>query len=169
MYSVRHEMTDDIKFLAHFLQDLYKVHITTKSPERKEYFRKFALFYEILFMVLTILYISAVFIFIPFPIYEYYTHNKLVGIIPLYFPGIDEQTMVGYMILILFQALIMAFGVAGFLSCDYFFCCDHHKFIDFCQTYFSWYRTNSNRFTRKWQFTHRKSSLSEYSANASKA
>lgn len=32
-----------------FLQHIYEVHITTKSPARREYFRKFSLFIEISF------------------------------------------------------------------------------------------------------------------------
>lgn len=48
LYNV-YANTNKMKYVMRFLQHIYKVHITTKSPARREYFRKFALFIEILF------------------------------------------------------------------------------------------------------------------------
>lgn len=111
----------ELKYVMRFLQQLYKVHITTKSHARKEYFERFSLFTEYFFKILMIPYYSADFLFFVYPIYVYYTQNELIPLIPLYVLGLDENTETGYIVLVFFQFHLIVMFVVGLFLADYFF------------------------------------------------
>lgn len=112
-----------------FIRNLYKVHITAESSERVEYFKKCALYTEYLFIGMTILYISATFSFLIYPLYMYFFENEIVPILPIYLPYVDENTHYGYIILTSFQASAFLMVLFGLLACDFFIA---HKSVDFC-------------------------------------
>lgn len=110
---------EDMNQVMLSLQDLYKTHITTESPERREYFRKFAFFLEILFKALVVVYISISVMFFLYPIFGYVIQNELVTFFPLYFPFVDEKSIPGYTFLIVLQGLTIILAVIGFFAFDY--------------------------------------------------
>lgn len=69
---------------------------------------------------MTTLYIFSVFTFFPYPLYMYYFKNKVVTMIPLYLPGVDESHLTGYIILSAYQIIIFVIGTLGVLACDFF-------------------------------------------------
>lgn len=112
--------SQDFRWLARFLEHLYKAHITTKSPVRLKYFEKFARITEIFFQCLFILYISSVILFLVYPFFMFVTQNELIPLFPLYIPGIDEKTTSGYIILTMSHLYLLILCVMGLLSYDYF-------------------------------------------------
>lgn len=118
MYHIRY--VDDLQWIIRFVQNLYHIHVTTKSVERIDYFDKFALFTEIFFHVMTTLYILSVFTFLPYPIYMYFFKNEVVPIIPLYLPYVDDEQLSGYIILGTFHIIIFFLATLGVLACDFF-------------------------------------------------
>lgn len=112
--------SDDFAWLAYCLQHFFEVHIKSKVPDRLEYFRKFALFTEFLFILEFILYCCAVIIFFLFPFYMYFFQSKLIPIIPIFIPFLDENTIIGYTILVIIQTYFVISALLGLLSYDYF-------------------------------------------------
>lgn len=73
--------TDDIQWIIETIQNLYRVHIKSKSPDRIEYFNKFALFTEILFLAMIIMYATVVVAFLLFPVFIYATTNEIILVV----------------------------------------------------------------------------------------
>lgn len=118
LYHIRY--VEDLQWIIRFIQNLYEIHTKTKSPERKEYFNNFAMATELLFKVITTLYILSVFTFFPYPIYMYLFKHEVVTIIPLYLPLVDDKTFIGYVFLCSFQVLMFFWATLGVLACDFF-------------------------------------------------
>lgn len=118
IYHIRY--ADEMQWSFRSIQNFFEIHSKTKSPERVEYFSKFALVIEILFKVMTIVYTLTVFMFFPYPIYTYFYKNEVVPILPVILPFIDYSTPVGYIFLSVFQTLTSLFCTLGYLAFDYF-------------------------------------------------
>ncbi|XP_031636823.1 odorant receptor 67d-like [Contarinia nasturtii] len=118
MFHIRY--VEDLQWVIHFIQKLYKAHIKTKSKERLAFFSNFAFGTEVFFKVITTLYILSVFTFFPYPLYMYYFENEVVTIIPVYLPGVDETQLAGYIILSCYQVLLFILATFGVLACDFF-------------------------------------------------
>lgn len=118
MYHIRY--TDDFNWIIRKIQNLYKVHITTKSPDRIAYFRNFALFTEVLFKLMIIAYSTCILAFFSIPIFVYLTTSELVPVLPLYLPIVDESTTVGYTILTIYHISCAILATIGFTAIDYF-------------------------------------------------
>lgn len=99
------------------LQHLYKVN--GKSPELEAYFQKFATFVETLFILLLVIFITNPIALILAPIYTYFTEGNLSPIIYLYAPGIDENTIIGFLILNLFHMYINLLGIFIFVGLEF--------------------------------------------------
>lgn len=117
LYHIRY--TDIYIWILNSIQSLYDIHAETKSPTRAEYFRKCGLFTEVLFKVLAATLSLACMLYFLMPIYMYALEKQLVPLIPFYLPGIDENTIGGYSILMIFQTTIFLFGVPGFVACEF--------------------------------------------------
>lgn len=111
LYHIRY--VDDLQWIIRFIQNLYKIHTKTKSHERKKYFNNFAMVTEVLFKVITTLYILSVFTFFPYQIYMYFVKNEVVPIIPIYLPFVDDATLAGYVFLSGFQVVIFFLATLG--------------------------------------------------------
>lgn len=98
---------------------MYNIHANTGSHARAEYFRKFAMFTEFLFKFLSFMLLVAVIFFFIVPVYVYVMENKLVPLIPLYMPGIDETTTTGYLLLLLLHSAQILMSVIGFLAFEF--------------------------------------------------
>lgn len=117
MYHIRY--VDDFMWMLNFIQKLYDVHVKTESHARVEYFRKFGLFTEILFKYLAALVYLACIMYFLTPIYVYVMENKRIPFVPLYAPGIDENTTIGYTILMAYHLMLLFTGCAGFLAFEF--------------------------------------------------
>lgn len=111
---------DDLQWILRLIQNLYKIHVKTESTERIQYFNKFALATEYLFIVMGTLYLLSVFTFFPYPVYMYVIENKVVTIIPIYLPYLDYTKFMGYCILSAFHITMFIFATLGILACDFF-------------------------------------------------
>lgn len=100
----------DFYWTISLIQDIYTCHSKTKSREISEYFEKFASFTELLFKLMLGGFGISPFAFILYPVYMYFVNDELITIIPLYLPGIDETTVVGFIILNLYLLLISIIG-----------------------------------------------------------
>lgn len=105
--------------MEHFIRNLYKIHITTESPTRLAYFKKCALYTEYLFIGMAALYVSAVCSFLLYPFYMYAFENEIVPIIPIYLPGIDENTRNGFIILSSFHISAYFMVISGVFAYDF--------------------------------------------------
>lgn len=113
------QYADDYFWLLNFIQLLYDMHAKTTSPTRAEYLRKCGLFTEWLFKFLATMFTMACMLYFFMMIYMYAMENELVPLIPLYLPGVDENTIAGYSILMIYQATIFLFGIPGFVACEF--------------------------------------------------
>lgn len=118
LYHIRY--VDDLQWVIRFVQNLYKIHQKTKSRDRINYFNNFAIATDVLFKVITTLYILSVFTFFPYPIYMYLFKNEVVTIVPMYLPGIDESQFAGYVFLSSYHIVIILLATIGVLACDFF-------------------------------------------------
>lgn len=116
MYNVRY-CRQFVEKLS-FIKLLFQLHINTKSKERLELFKRFGFYNVSLVKVVLVLYTGAVASFIPYPLYMYYFKNQLVPFILLSVPGIDENTVSGYVILMIIQASLLVLAVVGLAVCD---------------------------------------------------
>lgn len=117
LYHIRY--VEDFQWLIYFVQNLYEIHIKTKSKERQAYFRKFSFYTEVLFKILLTLYVLSVFTFLPYPIYMYLFKNEVVTLFPLYMPGVDETSFLGYIFLSSFQFVSLFLATLGVCGCDF--------------------------------------------------
>lgn len=115
MYSVKYNV--QITWMIYYLHDIYKVNATTKNRRRAAIFDRFAYYTEVIFMCGIILYfLSALFYFL-YPIYMYLIERKVVELIPTYFPGIDENTTSGFIMLSCYHGILMVAASIG-ISCS---------------------------------------------------
>lgn len=101
-----------------FIKHLFKLHISTKSTERLELFKRFAFYNDTTVKAAVTLYIGAVASFFPYPLYMYYIKDQLVPLILLYVPGVDENTVSGYIFLVIFHSFLLLLTVIGMSVCD---------------------------------------------------
>lgn len=118
VYHVRY--LDDILWLIQFIESMYKKNITTKLPERIDLFRMFSFITKYLFIGLMIIYIISMGTFLTLPIYMYYVENKIVALVPVYFPGINESTFIGYIELLIFHGIVVFLALVGIYAVDFF-------------------------------------------------
>lgn len=118
VYHVRY--LDDILWLIQFIESMYKRNITTKLPERIDLFRMFSFITKYLFIGLMIIYIISMGTFLTLSIYMYYVENKIVALVPVYFPGINESTFIGYIELLIFHGIVVFLALVGIYAVDFF-------------------------------------------------
>lgn len=118
IYHIRY--VEDLQWIIRFIQRMYKIHSTIKSKDRIEYFKNFAFATEMIFKVMSTLYLLSVFTFFPYPLYMYYFENEVVTILPIYMPFVDETTFAGYIITCAYQIVLLVLATIGVLACDSF-------------------------------------------------
>lgn len=117
MYHIRY--ADDFVWILNFIQLLYNVHAKTECHVRAAYFRKFAMFTELLFKFLAAMVSCSLIVFLIAPVYIYFAEKKLVPIVPIFIPGVDENTTVGYCILMTFHLMLFMLGLVGYLAFEF--------------------------------------------------
>lgn len=117
MYHVRY--ASDLVWMIMTIQDLYKVHIDTESRTRATFMNQCAFVTEIVFKLMFSLYILAVFAFFMLPIFVYVVTGELIPIAPIYIPGIDENTVSGYVSLLPIHISCFFVAVLGFIATEF--------------------------------------------------
>lgn len=118
MTGVRY--AQDMQQMMRRLQILYKAQIGSDSPERAEYFRKFALFTEILFIGIVVGYYACGICFLAYPIIMYLAKAEMVPALPIYLPFVDENTITGYTILTIYHIILIILPSTGLAGVEFF-------------------------------------------------
>lgn len=116
IYHIRY--VDDLQWIVRCIQDLYKVHSKSRSKKRIKYFQNCVFVTEMIFKVMSTLYLLSVFTFFPYPLYMYYFEHEVVTIIPIHIPFVDDTTFVGYIIVSAYQIILFVLATTGVLACD---------------------------------------------------
>lgn len=61
---------------------------------------------------------ASVFFFL-MPIYMYVMENERIPLMPFYLPGIDETTISGYSVTMVYQSIIFLIGIPAFLAYEF--------------------------------------------------
>lgn len=119
MYNSRYSL-DFLKMIT-FIENLFKLHIKSKSQVRLQLFQRFAFYTDLIVNLAKIMYFGSPFLVLPYPVYMYYFHDQRIPLIALYIPGIDENTTTGYCILICIQFVLMVITAVGMNAVDVFY------------------------------------------------
>lgn len=109
-----------MRWIVRTIQNLYKIHITTKSPDRIRFFHNMAFLTETLFKTIAVLYTSSVLVYYSYAIFVYITTNQLIPLVPFHLPLVDETTSVGLFILNIYLLVINSMSIAGLVAMDFF-------------------------------------------------
>lgn len=101
------------------IQNLYKVHTNTESHKRAKFMHQCAFVTEIVFKLMFSAYMLAIFAFFMLPIFVYVVTGELIPIAPIYIPGIDENTVTGYVLLVVIHTLCFGVAVLGFIATEF--------------------------------------------------
>lgn len=118
LYHIRY--ANDLVWMITTVQNLYKVHTHTESHSRAKFMQQCAFITEIVFKLMTSTYILAVFAFFMLPIFVYVVTGELIPIAPIYMPGIDENTVNGYVLLVVMHTSFFFIAVLGFIATEFF-------------------------------------------------
>lgn len=103
MYNLRHCAT--FARLWETLDHIYKSNMKTESKARIRVFELFGKLNYYLVYGGSLLYIGLIIVVFNYPFCVYFLTNKIVPFAPVYMPGIDEETTIGFIILISVLAL----------------------------------------------------------------
>lgn len=117
LYTFRY--VDEYEWLLNSVRDLFKLHDKSKSRDRIEIFQKFSIFAEILFKFTIGMYITGCIVIFMFTVHVYLTTGEMIPVIPIFIPGIDATTPIGYTIHTIFHIILMIFVAFGFASLDF--------------------------------------------------
>lgn len=84
-------------------------------------FNRFALLTEIILKFGAFLYFSSGIAVFFYPLYMYIFHGELVTLNPTYLPGIDEKTVKGYIMIMIYQTILETVAVIGATASDCLF------------------------------------------------
>lgn len=112
----------DFYWLAHYIFDIYKDNSKNKNRKVLKTLGATAFLVEITFKAFATLYLFAILLCITYPAYEYYFAHQLVTFFPYKIPGIDTETLGGYITTMIFQFIGLSLGYFGLTASDSFFC-----------------------------------------------
>lgn len=107
--------------MIEFIDHLFKLHLKTKSENRRQLFEKFAIYNYYIIVGGLALYSASLFLFVPYPLYLFIFKGGRDPIVSLFIPGVDEKTMDGYLISICFQLICALFATFGLVCVDSFY------------------------------------------------
>lgn len=119
IYSVRYK--DDILGMIVKVVDIYKQNSSTKAYKRYRMCLRFTLYTEYIFKCGMVLYSLSLLTYYLYPLYVFVTEKKLIPIVDLYLPGVDETTNVGYVTLAIFHIILTSCAFMGSTSSDFLF------------------------------------------------
>lgn len=119
VYSVKY--SDNITWMINYLYEIYKTNAATNCGRRASLFNRFAFYTEIVFMCGILLYFLSMVSYFLYPIYMYLFDGEIVTLIPTYFPGINEKSYSGFIILSCYQILLIFLAFIAASACDFLF------------------------------------------------
>lgn len=119
IYNSRYSL-DFMRMITH-IEQLFKLHIKTKSKTRQLLFQRFSFYSDLIVKCGCVMYLGSTSLCLPFVIYVYVFMNERVPLILIYVPGLDETTLSGYCILICIQFLAALMASTGLCCCDSFY------------------------------------------------
>lgn len=117
MYNAKY--AEDFYWTIHLIQDLYKNHAETDSRDLAEYFNKFSQFTELLLKVMIIVFLTCTAAFPSYSFYMYFVKGELMPIMPLYLPGLDETTIIGFILLNLYHFICATISAVGLSALEF--------------------------------------------------
>lgn len=119
IYSVRY--SKQIAGMVDFITNVYKQNEPSIRWKRYLIFENFAKYTEIIFKLGLTLYSLSPLLYFFYPFFMYVTEHRIVTLLPLSFPFVDEHTKMGYAILAAFHLLLMIFGLLATSASDFIF------------------------------------------------
>lgn len=119
MYSVKYGRM--IVGLMNKLIGIYEANAKASSRSRLKLIRKFAIITEIMIKGGIAVYTFAGMFYLINPIYSYYWLNKIVPLVPIYLPFIDENTTAGFTALTGLHLIFLFMAVVGTACTDFMF------------------------------------------------
>lgn len=119
MYSARY--ADEILWLVNYLLEIYKKNIKTVEQSRLDLFAKRSKFTDLALKFGVCVYCSSALNYFAYPLYMYVYENKIVTILPALIPGVDEQTLNGFFITLVYHIVLILLGLLGSLASDFMF------------------------------------------------
>lgn len=103
------------------LVDIFGANDKHPSYKRVKTLHRFVIFTENVLKYGIIAYVLALLSYFAYPIYMYLHANEIVACLPVYIPYVDETTILGYAILIVFHVISMLLAFFGSTCCDFTF------------------------------------------------
>lgn len=100
--------------------DIYRQNASSNAYRRYRMCQRFALYTEFIFKIGMVLYLFSVSTYYVYALFVYVMEKKLVMLMYLFFPGLDESTNAGYVVHLVFHIILTTFGFIG--SCGSDFC-----------------------------------------------
>lgn len=109
----------DFQWTTSCIQKLYQIHVKTESKDRRDFFEFFSFVTEYSFKLLMTCYTLSYMVIMLYPAFIYFIVGKRELFIPLYIPGIDAETPIGYSFTLFYHFVLFSFSLAGWGGYDY--------------------------------------------------
>lgn len=119
IYSVKYHV--DLMWMINFLNNIYKVNISSKDNKRLAHFDSYSRYTELVFKCGTFLYSLSILSYFVNPIYMYYFERKIVTLLPTYFPAIDEHSINGFIFLTCYHLTLIVVAFIASSASDFLF------------------------------------------------
>lgn len=119
LYSIRYRVA--IIGMIDKIINIYTQNSNIKAFKRYQLCERFTFYTEYIFKIGMSLYSLSVTTYYLYPAYTYITERKLIPIIDLYFPGIDENTPTGYVTYLIFHTTLSVLALIASSCSDFLF------------------------------------------------
>lgn len=125
-YSSKHQFK--ILSVVFYRQEIYAVHdnvlrlTKSVSGEAEDIFYQFNMLFEKIGKLVFVLYVGVVFTFILNPVISYAATGKIEPMFNVHFPGMDNDTVTGYIVNAIGSLLVMVNSCAVFAAADVWTC-----------------------------------------------
>lgn len=113
--------SDQITWMINYLHNIYKVNAKSKDQRKSAMFDRFSYYTEIVFKCGCFLYLLSVISYFLYPMYMYLFEGKIVTLLPIYLPGINEHSASGFIIISSYHVLLLAVAFVAASGCDFLF------------------------------------------------
>lgn len=107
--------------MINYLNDVYKVNMSSKDKKRLSHFDNYSHYTELVFQCGTFLYSLSILSYFVNPIHMYWLEQKIVTLLPTYFPGIDEHSLKGFIILSCYHLTLIILAFIASSASDFLF------------------------------------------------
>lgn len=97
------------------MHEIYKLNAKTNDSDR------FAFYTECIFKCGFALNLSSILSYFVYPLYMYFFQGSIITLLPTYIPGIDENTITGYVIISFYHIMLLSVALVAASACDFLF------------------------------------------------